>query len=232
MLRDESTGCLWTTDETLASKGFAPMSSFKIANALISLETGVIQGEGHVFRWDGSPRLMKAWEQDLDLAGALQVSCVPCFQQVARQVGRARMQRYLQSFGYGNKDISGPIERFWLTGKLRITPRGQVEFLHRMLSGKLQVERSNVKTVWRSLELESGPGVILRGKTGLGVQGGRVIGWLVGYVEREGHRWIYATLVLGRTNAPTKVKAEMKRVSPVRKPITLEMLARAGIRLP
>ena len=227
VLRDEATGCVQTTDVAMADQGFSPKSTFKIPNALIGLETGVIEGERHVWRWDGAPRRLHDWEQDLDLAGALRVSCVPCFQDVARRVGAERMSRYLGDFGYGNQDISGPINQFWLDGQLRITPRGQVEFLHRMLSGELPVKRSNVELVWRLLEIESGPSFTFRGKTGLGAQDGRAIGWLVGYAERDGHRWLYATLVRGSANAD--VNAEMTRLIPVRRSITRALLARAHV---
>lgn len=227
VLREEETGCVRSADEAMAARGFSPKSTFKIVNALIGLETGVIKGARHVWRWDGRPRLLKAWEKDLDLAGALKASCVPCFQDVARRVGRGRMQRYLRLFGYGNKDISGPIDRFWLTGNLRISPRGQVEIIHRMLTGRLPVKMSNVKTVWRSLEYEGGPGVTVYGKTGLGSQDGRGVGWLVGYVKRRGRRWIYATLVLGRLGAG--VPSEMKRLKPLRKSLTWALLRRANV---
>jgi beta-lactamase class D len=227
VLRNEATGCVQATDATMADQEFRPQSTFKIPNALIGLETGVIEGEGHVWRWDGAPRRLHAWEQDLNLAGALMVSCVPCFQDVARRVGAERMSRYLGDFGYGNQDISGPIDQFWLDGQLRITPRGQVEFLHRMLAGELPVKRSNVELVWRLLEMESGPGFTFRGKIGLGSQDGRAIGWLVGYVERDGHRWIYATLVRGRADAD--VDAEMTRLMPVRRSITRALLARSHV---
>ncbi|PIE75458.1 hypothetical protein CSA17_07375 [bacterium DOLJORAL78_65_58] len=170
---------------------------------------------------------MRVWEQDLDLAGALRLSCVPCFQDVARRIGRDRMGRYLRDFGYGNQDISGPMDQFWLKGRLRISPRGQVAFLHRMLAGDLPVKRSRVALIWRLLERESGPGFTFRGKSGLGLQDGRAVGWLVGYVERAGHRWIYATLVLGRVDADGN--EEMRRLMPLREKITRALLRRARV---
>ena len=44
VLRDEVTGCVRTTDVAMADQGFSPKSTFKIPNALIGLETGVIEG--------------------------------------------------------------------------------------------------------------------------------------------------------------------------------------------
>ncbi len=184
VLRDEATGCVRTTDAVLADQGFSPQSTFKVPHALIGLETGVIAGEHHLWRWDGTPRRLRVWEQDLDLAGALRLSCVPCFQDVARRIDR-------------------------------------------MLAGDLPVKRSRVALIWRLLERESGPGFTFRGKSGLGLQDGRAVGWLVGYVERAGHRWIYATLVLGRVDADGN--EEMRRLMPLREKITRALLRRARV---
>ena len=111
--------------------------------------------------------------------------------------------------------------------RLRVTPREQVAFIHRMLADKLPVKRAHDELVWRLLEIESGPGFTFRGKTGLGSQDGRAIGWLVGYVERAGRRWIYAILV--RSRAGANVEAEMTRLMPLRKSITRALLVRAGV---
>jgi beta-lactamase class D len=173
-------------------------------------------------------RSLKDWEQDLELDGALRVSCVPCFQDVARRIGEGRMRKYLHGFRYGNEDISGPIDRLWLDGgPLRITPRGQTEFLHRMLSGELPVKKANVGLLWRLLEIEHGPDFTCRGKTGLGSLDGRAIGWLTGYVERDGRRWIYATFVQSRAGA--NVEAETTRLVPLRKSITRALLVKAHV---
>ncbi len=228
VLRDEATGCTQTANAVMADEGFRPQSTFKIPNALIGLETGVIEGENHVWKWDGAPRRMKDWERDLDLGSALRVSCVPCFQDIARRIGEDRMRKYLHDFRYGNEDISGPIDMFWLDGgSLRITPRAQTEFLHRMLSGELPVKRSHVELVWRLLEIEHGPDCTYRGKTGLGSLDGRAIGWLVGYVERGGHRWIYATFL--RSLAGADVEAETARLTPLRKSITRTLLVKTRV---
>jgi len=137
------------------------------------------------------------------------------------------MARALHDLGYGNQDSSGPIDQLWLDGPLRITPREQVDFIHRMLDGQLPAQPPNVELVWRLLEIESGVGFTFRGKTGLGSQDGRAIGWLVGYVERDGRRWIYATLVLGDTDAD--IEAETTRLIPLRKNITRALLTRMQV---
>jgi beta-lactamase class D len=137
------------------------------------------------------------------------------------------MRRYLQDFGYGNQDPSGPIDQFWLDGPLRISPMEQVEFLHRMLEGKLPIKPANVELVWQLLEIEAGQDFRFRGKTGLGPFDGRAIGWLVGYVERNEHRWIYATFVQSRPGLDMAV--EMKRLVPLRERITRDLLTQVQV---
>ncbi|HCK4822106.1 TPA: class D beta-lactamase, partial [Pseudomonas aeruginosa] len=106
LCKSSSKSCA-TNNLARASKEYLPASTFKIPNAIIGLETGVIKNEHQVFKWDGKPRAMKQWERDLSLRGAIQVSAVPVFQQIAREVGEVRMQKYLKKFSYGNQNISG-----------------------------------------------------------------------------------------------------------------------------
>lgn len=222
VLRDEATGCTRATDIALADRGYRPMSTFKLPNTIIGLETGVIGGESHPFRWDKKVRPMEAWNTDMTLPDALKVSCVPCFQEVARGVGEGRMTSWLARFDYGNRDISGPIDAFWLTGPLRITPRQQTTFIHRLDAGELGAKAAHVEMVWKMLEIERTPELVWRGKTGLGTQDGHVIGWLVGSAERAGRKVVFALVVEGETDG----EAEMQRVVPMRKKIARELLMR------
>jgi beta-lactamase class D len=227
VLRDETTGCSRATDPALADTPFLPASTFKIPNTLIGLETGVIRGPSHAFKWDGVKREYPDWNQDLDLGGALKFSCVPCFQSVARGVGEARMKDWLHKLGYGNEVTTPAIDAFWLTGGgLRISPRAQTEFLHRMSTFQIPVEPEHVEATWRLLEIEriDAPDglAIWRGKTGLGAQDGRALGWLVGRVERGDRRWTYALFV--RETGP-----DGKRLVPMRKELARELLVRLQV---
>ena len=48
-------------------------------------------------------------------------SVVWYYQELARRVGPERMQKWVTAFRYGNEDISGGIDRFWLESALRIS---------------------------------------------------------------------------------------------------------------
>ena len=104
-----------------AEQRFLPASTFKIPNALIGLEVGSIEDAKEVFRWDGKPKVRAAWERDHTLASGMRDSVVWMFQEVARRTGRERMREWIDRLQYGNRDIRGGIDLFWLQGALRVS---------------------------------------------------------------------------------------------------------------
>jgi beta-lactamase class D len=47
----------------------------------------------------------KAWNRDHTLRSAIAASAVPVYQEIARRIGAERMQKYLDLFEYGNRNI-------------------------------------------------------------------------------------------------------------------------------
>ena len=122
MIYDNGKDTFYSNDFEWADRGFLPASTFKICNSIIALETGVIENYSSLILWDGQKRAMKVWEQDLTFREAFHLSCVPCYQQVARQIGVDRMNEYLKKLQYGNMMVdSNSIDRFWLEGESKIT---------------------------------------------------------------------------------------------------------------
>jgi beta-lactamase class D len=213
-----------------ASRGFLPASTFKIPNTLIGLETGVISDERFSLRWDGVRRARSEWNRDHDLPSAMKHSVVWFYQEVARRVGQARMEHWVDALGYGNRDISGGIDLFWLEGGLRISPRQQVDFIWRLHSGKLPAVREHVELVERLITLEARNGIVLRGKTGMGSSDENTLGWFVGSVSRGDDAakspagdefFAYATVLI----APGP---DAERVRPLRESLSRKLLARSG----
>ncbi len=199
----------------LCERPVSPCSTFKIPNAVIGLDSGVLESDRHLFRYDGKPRRLDAWNKDMDLREAIRVSCVPCFQEVARAIGAPRMQAALDAFAYGNRDISGGIDRFWLSSTLEITPQQQAEFLAKLWTDALPARREATETVRRMLVQESGPHWQLAGKTGSGSAVGaraRDHGWFVGEVESGGHRAVFATLIRGEGASGAEARPLARRV--------------------
>jgi beta-lactamase class D len=172
---------------------FSPASTFKIPHSLIGLETGVIPDEHSVIPWDSVRRGVPSWNRDHDLASAIANSVVWYYQELARRIGPERMKRYVELIGYGNKDISGGIDHFWLGSSLKISARQQVEFLRRLHDGTLPFSSRSMEIVKRILVLDRTDSTVLRGKTGLALQqDGTVLGWFVGYVEKRDNVYYFA----------------------------------------
>ena len=70
-----------------ASIEYSPASTFKIPNSLIALGLGVVDSRESLFEWDGEDKGRSQWNQDQTLESAFKVSCVWCYQEIARDVG-------------------------------------------------------------------------------------------------------------------------------------------------
>jgi len=202
VLFDAQTGHYSVYDPQRANKGFLPASTFKIPNALLALDAGVVKDENEIFRWDRKPKPRKEWEQDLTFAAALRESALPVFQTVTHRLGPKRMQAGVEKLNYGNHDTSGGIDQFWLSGALRISALQQVEFLRRLEAGQLPVSKRATAIVKKMMIVETAPDgaaqpYVLRAKTGsLGSSVPEPVMWWVGWVERPGtkgaRRWFFA----------------------------------------
>ncbi|HAP26864.1 MAG TPA: class D beta-lactamase [Achromobacter sp.] len=200
VLLDGQTGAFQRYNAARADKRYLPASTYKIPNSLIALETGVAKDKDFEIAWDSKrnprqPWWPAAWAQNHTLETALQNSAVWYYQEVARRIGAERMQAYVDRFNYGNRDISGGIDQFWLTGALRISANEQVEFLRRFYVNQFGLSERTVKMTKDILVLEQTPDYRLSGKTGwagFGEPGATQTAWLVGYLERQGDVFYFA----------------------------------------
>lgn len=187
-------------NEKRCEERFLPASTFKIANSLIGLETGVIPDENYTIKWDGIKRSVPEWNRDNTLATAIQYSVVPYYQKVARKVGREKYLNYLKKVGYGNEKIGMQVDTFWLDNSLKISADEQVEFLKKFYDYKLPFSKRSVDLVKKIMPSESYNNSVLKFKTGIGKkEDGTYIGWLIGYVEKEKTVSFFAFNVDART---------------------------------
>jgi beta-lactamase class D len=173
-------------DESRAKRGYLPASTFKPANALIGLEVGSIADELEVFHWDGKPKMFTAWERDHDLGSGMRDRVVWMFQEVARRTGKSRMREWLDRLEYGNRNMNGGIDQFWLQGGLRISAIEQVAFLHKLAEGRLPATQRAQRLVRDAMSVERGRGWTLYAKTGTVFGGPDAVMWWVGWIERQG----------------------------------------------
>lgn len=171
-----------------ANSRIVPASTYKILNSLIALESGVVADENEIIKWDGVKREFPQWNKDQTMRTAIKDSVVWSYQELARRIGQQRMQRYINLANYGNRDISGSIDRFWLDGGLRITPKEQIDFLVKLQQNKLPFSQRSIAIVKDIIINEKTSDYVLRGKTGWQKQ----VGWYVGYLERGSDVYFFA----------------------------------------
>jgi beta-lactamase class D len=183
------------SDKNRSGEAMLPASTFKIPNSLIALETGVVgDPDQDVFKWDGVVRSIESWNRDHTMRSAIAASAVPVYQEIARRIGAERMQQYLDLFEYGNRDIGGGIDQFWLSGNLRIDPVQQVDFVDRLRRGVLPVSKRSQDLVRDILPVTRVGDAIIRAKSGLlGAEIGKPsLGWLVGWAEKGNANTVFA----------------------------------------
>lgn len=206
----------------LVDSAYTPASTFKIPNSIIALETGVLKNLDQVIPWDSVVRQNVKWNQDTDFRSAYKNSTVWFYQEVARRVGEERMKFWIKELAYGNENINGGIDKFWLSGDLRITPKEQLTFLNKLIQRELNITDSTYIRMEEIMVYEKTDDYILRAKTGWGDQNNRDIGWFVGYVTRNNKNYIFVNLVLNSD-------PENKNFIPSRVGITYDVLKKEGI---
>ena len=193
-----------------------PASTFKIPHALIALQTGVLT-ERTVLQWDGQKKDFPTWERDHSLDSAIKWSVVWFFQRAAESIGRDRELQQLKAFGYGSQTFTHEVDRFWLNGDLLISPLEQIAFLKKMYSYELPVERRYIDTVTTAMTMPPGTlsnasgvhpfplkwprGTVARLKTGNGSVEAERVSWLIGEIDSDGRRYVFASRVRSSTRA-------------------------------
>jgi len=221
VIESVKTGQRFVHNDTRAREPFTPASTFKVLNTLIALEEGVIAGANAEIPWDGTRYEIAAWNGDQTLESAFKVSCVWCYQDLARRVGMSKYPAYLRQAKYGQfrEPLDG--EQFWLDGSLKISAEQQVGFLKHVVERSLPYRASSYEILKTIMLVEEGPLYRLYAISGWAARTVPGVGWYVGYVEAGGDTWLFAL------NVDTHSAADL----PLRKKVALDAL-RAKVILP
>jgi beta-lactamase class D len=188
-----------------ANTRLEPASTFKIFNSLVSLETGVVKDENEILKWDGKRRKYNKLNQDLDMKQAFKYSALWFYQEMARRIGEEKMQYWLDTVGYGNRQIKTAIDKFWLGGGVEITPYEQIVFLESLYNNKLPFSEKTMEKV-KEIMLVDDSTYIMRAKTGWTMYNNISKGWYVGWVEKDGEPYFFANVI----DIPTDDKARAR----------------------
>jgi beta-lactamase class D len=175
-------------NEARAHSRYTVASTFKILNTLISLEEGTVSGKGDIFKWDGRVHDIANWNRDHTLESAFRMSCVWCYQELARRNGLETYRRYFGKFEYGHLREPLAETEFWLDGSLTISASEQIAFLKQLYLRQLPFSTRAYDILREIMLAEEKPGYRLYAKSGYAPP----IGWYVGYVETGGDVWFFA----------------------------------------
>lgn len=198
----------------------APNSTYKIYDALLGLEKGVITPDDSLIAWNGETYPFETWNADQTLQSAMYSSVNWYFQAIDEQLGAASVSNYIQEIEYGNKNMSGDLSTYWLESSLKISPVEQVELLMKLHTNNFGFTPKNIHAVKDSICLSSSKTGTFYGKTGTGrVDGHDTNGWFVGYIETADNTYFFATNIKADGNASGLNASE----------ITLEILSDLNI---
>lgn len=193
LLFEPGADCYYAYNAERAKQRFSPASTYKIFNTMVALDSKVIPDPEYVIEWDGKERFYDKWNQDLNLREAFRYSALWYYQEMARRLGKEKMQGYLNREGFGNRQIGGDVDQFWVDNSLQVSQKEWIEYLRRLYDEKLQFSQRAQRIVKEFMIIDKTDTYTLRGKTGWGRVDELNIGWLVGYVEQNGKVIFYAT---------------------------------------
>lgn len=197
-------------NKNYAAMRVSPNSTYKIYDALIGLESGIITPDHSELKWDGSQYSFDAWNMDQNLNTAIQNSVNWYFQTIDKQAGFSTVKKYINEIGYGNKNINGDFSSYWMESSLKISPIEQVELLRKFYYNNFNFDPENITAVKNALRISSSNDGAIYGKTGTGqVNYQNINGWFVGYVENSSNIYFFATNIQNKTNATGKSASDI-----------------------
>jgi beta-lactamase class D len=196
---------------------FTPASTFKVALSLMGFDAGFLKDEhgptipfreGYTY-W-GNP----AWRQPTDPAAWMKYSVVWYSQQITHGIGAAGLQKYVDAFHYGNRDLSGDagknnaLDRAWISSSLKISPQEQAQFLAKIVNRKLPVDAHAIDMTASIMKLGMLPegsddGWQIYGKTGAAApqhadgsyDKAHFYGWFVGWATKGDRARVFVRLI-------------------------------------
>ena len=193
VLYDPSKNQYQIYNREMSEQRISPNSTYKIYSALFALESNVISTNNNNQFWDGKIYPYKEWNQNQNLSTALGRSVNWYFQNTDREVGRKQLQDYFHKIKYGNEDISGNLDSYWMESSLKISPIEQVQLLFQLEENHWGFKAENIKAVNKAILIDVQKNGHLYGKTGTGmINGKNVNGWFIGFVDKGENRYYFA----------------------------------------
>lgn len=198
---DARADTVFVWNQERAERRYSPGETFRIANAILALEAGVVQGIDDIVPFDAktyrpfddavsryfyTPPLNRSRESNppRSLKDKIRVPGTRTFRWLARGIGTERMRDGLAKLNYGNLRVGNAVDRFWKNGSLQISALEQVEFLGRVARAEMPVSREILGKLRQLTLFEKTEHYELHSKSGWLISPKPELGWWVGWVER------------------------------------------------
>ena len=189
------------------SERLPPCATYLVPHMVIALGTGVLKEGDLPFAFDPTKYLdasewPSSWRRDQTFDSALKDSVRWYAQELAVKMGSARITQNLKRLKYGNADITGGLDKFWMSSTLLVNSFEQIDFMKALRDGKLGYNPRIHKLVQDALIVEQTVDYKIFGKYGsCPMPDGSYLGWLVGYIESANKVWYYALNLDGKSLA-------------------------------
>ncbi len=165
---------------------YLPAATFDIVQSLVSVQTGVVKDDSTVILRDSANKADTLCGGNLTLGRAFRYSCTAAFRELSRRIGRDTLKKWIDSLGYGNKDISSAVDTFWLDNHLTITSDEELGLAKKLYFDQLPFFPRSQKIVRRMMLMENNSNYRLSYKSGSGIRkDGHAFTWFVGWIEEN-----------------------------------------------
>ena len=179
---------------------YLPASTFKIVNSLIGIQTGKVNDDSTVIKWDSISRGRPECNKDMMMVDAFRISCPPWYMELARRIGKDTMQHWLDTLGYAAKNgrfqISDNLDTFWLDNSTKITADEQLGLVKKLYFDQLPFQKRPMRIVRSMMLMRDDANYKLSYKTGWGTtEKGNQLGWMIGWIEENKRPYFFVLQV-------------------------------------
>ena len=194
---------------------YLPAATFDIMQSLIGVQTGVVKDDSAVLfdvtklKLDGKEKIdsmallssqikpdTERCKPIMTLSAAFRHSCPDQFQVLAGRIGKDTLKKWIDSLGYGNKDISTDV--FWMDNHLTVNSDEQLGLVKKLYFDQLPFFPRSQKVVRQMMLMENNSNYQLSYKTGTGIRkDGHALTWYVGWIEENKHPYFFVETLDG-----------------------------------